>query len=102
MHEAGGFDGHGAGSGPYGHSKQQQEGQQGGQRLLSRLGLHLSMAALMASVWWFYLQDFPAIQRKLVFTFLFPVGKVARFSIRHGRAGMAGYCSSYKAAAKVL
>jgi hypothetical protein len=74
MHEAGGFDGHVARS-PYSHSKQQQQGGQGGQRLLSRLGLHLSMAALMASVWWFYLQDFPAIQRKLVFTFLFPVGR---------------------------
>ena len=75
MHEAGGFDGDAAAGGPY-SSQQRQQRQQQEQRLLSRLGLHMSMAALLASVWWFYQQDFPAIQRKLVFTFLFPVGWV--------------------------
>ena len=50
-------------------------GQPASQPQGSRVGLHSSVAALAAASWWFYTQDFPAIQRKLVFTLLFPVRK---------------------------
>ncbi|PRW56400.1 divinyl chlorophyllide a 8-vinyl- chloroplastic [Chlorella sorokiniana] len=43
----------------------------GGQ--LSRAGLHWSMALLLLLSTWFYTQDFSSVQRKLVFTSLFPV-----------------------------
>lgn len=39
---------------------------------LTTTGLHFSFAMLVAAVWWFYQQDFPGIQRKLVLTVLFP------------------------------
>ena len=39
---------------------------------VGRGGLHLSMAALLASVWWFYQSEQPAVQRKMLFAVLFP------------------------------
>ncbi|EFN54186.1 expressed protein [Chlorella variabilis] len=50
----------------------------------SYAGLHFSAAVLLAAVWWFYQQDIPGLQRKLLTVFLFPLCWVY---ITHGLSG---------------
>uniref|UniRef100_A0A1D1ZM49 Uncharacterized protein n=1 Tax=Auxenochlorella protothecoides TaxID=3075 RepID=A0A1D1ZM49_AUXPR len=62
----------GEGGGPF-DADARKQGPLLTERPSSKSGLHISAAVLALAVWWFYSQDQPALQRKVVFSVLFPL-----------------------------